>query len=124
MTVIDLSNRSTTSKKIPEIDSLYCYATRHKIKLTHRNQIGAGYRYTNHNAVLTAGENEINIYHRSATIGGVTKGLTLVTKNGKFREVQRFINEQIKAIDSDDTLFDVFSHVTTTPKELGLYFTY
>jgi hypothetical protein len=124
MSVVDLSNRSTTSKKIPEIDSLYCYATRHKAKLTHRHQLGVGYRYTNHNAVLKSGEDEIHIYHRTVTIRGVTKGLTMVTKNSKFRDVQRFFNEQIKAIGADDKLFDLFSHAKSTPRELGIYFSY
>lgn len=124
MTFIDLSNRNTTSKKIPEIDSLYCYATRHKAKLTHRHQSGSGYRYTNHNAVMKAGEDEIHIYHRTVTIRGVAKGLTMVTKNPKFREVQRFFNEQIRAIGADDKLFEKFSHAKATPQELGIYFTY
>lgn len=124
MSVINLSNRDTVSKRIPEIDSLYCYETRHTVKLTHRRQLGAGYRYTNHNAVMKAGEGEIHIYHRTATIRGVTKGLTMVTKNAKFREVQRFFNEQIIAINADDKLSDVFRHAKATPQELGLYHTY
>lgn len=124
MSVIDLSKRNTTSKKIPEIDSLYCYATRHRAKLTHRQQTGEGYRYINHNAVIKAVEGEIHIYHRTVTIRGVTKGLTMVTKSPKFREVQRFFNEQIIAIETNDRLFDVFSHVQTTPRELGIYYSY
>jgi hypothetical protein len=122
MTVIDLRNRSTTSKKTPEIDSLYVYATRHKVKFTHRHQLGVGYKYTNHKAILTAGEDEIHIYHRTAEIRGVTQGITLVTKNGKFREVQRWFNEQIKAISADDALFEKFSHAKATPRELGIYY--
>lgn len=119
-----LSGRNTISKKIPEIDSLYAYETRHAVKFTHRNQPGIGYRYTNHNALERAGEDEIHIYHRTATIKGITKGLTMVTKQGKFREVQKFFNEQIKAIEADDKLFDIFSHTKATPVELGIYYTY
>lgn len=124
MTVIDLSNRSTASKRIPEIDCLYSYTTRHKAKLTHRNELGTGYRYTNHNALVKASEGEIHIYHRTVTIRGVCRGLTMVTKNAKFREVQAFFNEQIVAIEADDALFNLFSNAKATPRDLGIYFTY
>lgn len=122
--MIDISNRNTVSKKIPEIDSLYVYSTRHKTKLVRRNELGIGYRYTNHNAILKAEAGEIHIYHRTVTIRGVNHGLTMVTKNPRFREVQKFFNEQIIAIDSDDGLFDKFSKSQATPSELGLRYTY
>ena len=124
MSVINLSNRSTTSKSIPEIDSLYVYQTAHKIKFTHRHQLGIGYRYMSNKAILKAGEDEIHIYHRTAEIKGVKQGLTMVTKNGKFREVQKWFNQQIKLIEEDDALFEKFSHAKVTPSELGLRYTY
>ncbi len=124
MSVIDLTNRNTVSKKTPEIDSLYVYQTRHKAKFTHRHQLGTGYKYTNHKAIITAGEDEIHIYHRTATIRGVTQGLTMVTKNSKYRQVQKWFNEQIKAIEEDDKLFEKFSHARATPIELGIYYVY
>jgi hypothetical protein len=124
MSVINLSNRNTTSKKTPEIDSLYAYSTRHKVKFTHHHQLGTGYKYTNHKAILKAGEDEIHIYHRTATIRGVTKGLTIVTKNPKFRDVQKFFNDQIKEIEKHDGLFEKFSHAKSTPIELGILYTY
>ena len=119
---MDISNRNTVSKRIPEIDSLYVYATRHKIKFTHRHQTGTGYRYTVKNAILRAKEGEIHIYHRTAEIRGVTHGLTMVTKCSKVRKVQRWFKEQIELIEKDDTLFDKFSHAKPSPTELGLYF--
>lgn len=119
-----LSGRNTKSSKIPEIDSLYVYQTRHKVKFTHRNQQGIGYKYTNHNAIQRAGEDEIHIYHRTATIRGVSKGLTMVTKNGKFRDVQKWFNEQIIAIDANEELFEKIRHAKSTPIELGLRYTY
>lgn len=121
---MDISSRKTVSKRIPEIDSLYVYATRHKVKLTRRKQEGVGYRYTVRNAILKAKEGEIHIYHRTADIRGVTHGLTMVTKNAKFRDVQKWFNEQIMHIEDDDELFDKFSHAKPTPSELGLYFVY
>lgn len=135
MTVIDLKNKKTVSKKTPEIDSLYAYDTKHRVKFTHRHQLGSGYKYTNHKAIINAGEDKIHIYHRTATINGVTKGLTMVTKNGKFREVQRWFNERIKdiemdaerehtSLEGDNTLFYKFSHAKATPVELGLLYTY
>lgn len=119
-----LSARNTRSNKIPEIDSLYVYQTRHRARFTRRHQLGIGYRYTNHGALMRAGEDEIHIYHRTATIRGVTHGLTMVTKNPKFREVQRWFNEQIIAINDDDKLFEKFSHAKPTPTELGLRYDY
>ena len=119
-----LSSRNTTSKKIPEIDSLYVYQTRHKVKFHHRHQKGVGYRYMSNKALLRAGEDEIHIYHRTAEIRGVTQGLTMVTKNGKFREVQRWFKEQVQAIEEDDKLFAKFSRAQASPTELGLYYTY
>lgn len=119
-----LSARETQSKRVPEIDSLYVYSTKHKIKFTHRHQKGVGYRYTNHGTIQRAGEDEIHIYHRTATIKGVTQGLTMITKNGNFREVQRFFNEQIKSIEKNESFFDTFSHAKPSPTELGIYYTY
>lgn len=120
----DLSNRNTVSNKVPEINSLYVYDTRHKMKFTHRHQLGTGYKYTNHKAILKAGEDEIHIYHRTATIEGVTKGLTMVTTNAKFRDVQKWFNEQIKEIQESERLLSKFNHAKATPTELGLYYTY
>lgn len=121
---MNISNRNTVSKKIPEIDSLYVYSTRHKAKFTHRHQLGNGYRYMNHNAIQQAGEDEIHIYHRTVIIKGISQGLTMVTKNGKFRDVQKWFSEQIIAIDADDELFEKFRNAKSTPIELGLRYTY
>lgn len=121
---MNISNRNTISKRIPELDSLYVYSTRHKVKFTHRKQEGSGYRYTIKNAILKGKEGEIHIYHRTASIRGVVHGLTMVTKNGKFREVQRWFNEQIKLIEQDDELFEIFSHAKPTPVELGIEYVY
>lgn len=120
----DISSRNTISRRIPEIDSLYIYSTRHKSKFTHRHQEGGGYRYKTKGILLYAKEGEIHIYHRTVTIRGVTKGLTMVTKNGKYREVQRWFNEQIIVIDSDNKLFEKFKRATVTPSELGLLYMY
>ena len=124
MSYIDLSTRNTKSNSIPHLDLLYAYQTRHKVKFTHRHQLGDNYRYLNHGAVEQAGRDEIHIYHRSAEIRGVTQGLTMITKQKKVREVQRWFNEQIKLIEEDDNLFDVFSHAGATPVGLKLFYTY
>lgn len=121
---MNIANRTTVSKRIPEIDSLYVYSTRHKIKFTHRHQLGDGYRYTVKGVVMNSAENEIHIYHRTAEIRGVRHGLTMVTKNDRFRDVQRYFKEQIQAIEDDDKLFDKFSHASAKPTELGIYYTY
>jgi hypothetical protein len=121
---MNISDRTTISKKIPEIDSLYVYKTRHKAKFTHRKQEGEGYRYTLKKAILRASEGEIHIYHRAAEINGVMRGLTMVTKNDKFREVQKWFTEQIKEIKVDEKLTAKFMGAKYSPMELGIYYLY
>lgn len=115
--------RSNSNRKIPELDTLYVYATRHKAKFTHRQQTGE-YAYLSRGVLLRSSPGEIHIYHRTAEINGLLQGLTMVTKNGKYRDVQKWFNEQIKAIEADDKLFDIFSHAKATPVDLGLLYTY
>jgi hypothetical protein len=117
-------DRKQSSKRIPEINSLYAYRTRHKAKFTHRHQAGSGYKYTNHNAILKSSDDGVHIYHMTATIKGVTNGLTLVTHDSSTRRVRKFFTDQIKAIKSSDTAFDRFSHATSTPVELGIFHHY
>lgn len=119
-----IANRSTVSKRVPEIDSLYVYHTRHTAKFHHRKQPGIGYRYMSKKVLLLGGEGEIHIYHKTFKIRGVSKGLTIVTKNSKVRDVQKWFNEQVKLIESDDKLFDKFCHAKPSPSEIGLYYTY
>ena len=116
-----IPTRNNPSRKIPELDSLYVYSTGHKIKFTHRQQVGE-YAYLNHGAIEKSAEAEIHIYHRTVEIKGVKQGLTMVTKQGKVREVQKWFNEQIKHIESDSKLFDTFSHAKASPTELGLHY--
>lgn len=121
---MNIANRNTVSKRVPEIDSLYVYHTSHFVKFHHRHQPGTGYRYMSHKVLLQAGEDEIHIYHRTATINGVSKGLTMVTKQSKVREVQKWFKEQIALIEDDAKLFDKFSHAKSSPTQLGLFYTY
>lgn len=121
----DISTRRTQSNKIPTIDSLYVYQTaRTGVKFNRHLNQGTGYRYKIQNQIFKAGEDEIYDYHRTVKIRGIEHGLVLVTKNSKFREVQKWFNEQIKAIEEDDQLFSLFSKAKSTPQELGLYFIY
>lgn len=120
----DISARSTISNKIPNIDSLYVYQTRHKAKFTRRLQLGTGYRYRIGKAVVLAGEDEIYTYHRTAIIDGVTHGITLVTKDSRYKVVQKWFNEQIEAIESDKSLLDKFKKAKSSPRELGITYVY
>lgn len=121
---MNIANRNTVSKRYAEIDSLYVYATHHKIKFTHRHQSGAGYPYFQNGVKRNAGPEEIHIYHRTVIILGVSRGLTMVTKQSKYREAQRFFNESIKQIEESDELFEKFSHATSSPTELGIKYLY
>lgn len=123
--MIDISKRTTTSNKIPEIDSLYFYKTSRKgVKFNRHLNKGTGYRYTIKKAILKAGEDEIYDYHRTAKINGVEHGLVMITKNASFRDVQKFFKEQIAEIESNDLLFNKFKAAKSSPQEIGLYFVY
>lgn len=122
---MDISKRATTSKKLPTIDSLYVYKTSRKgVKFTRHQNLGTGYRYMVGNAILKAGEDEMYDYHRTVKINDVEHGLVLVTKNGKFKEVQKWFNEQIKEIESNEQLFNKFKSAKHSPQELGLLYMY
>lgn len=123
-TLRNLRNQQTRSSRVPIIDRLYAYDTKHTLKFSRRNEKGVGYPYIENGVPNYAGENEIHIYHRTAEIKGVSKGLTMVTKQSKYREVQKWFNEQIEAIEQDEGLFEAFSHAGTSPVELKLYYTY
>ena len=110
-----------SSSSLPEIDSLYVYQTAHKARFTrHLNR--NPYRYVSNKAVLVS--DEVYDYHQTVEIKGIKHGLTLITKNGKYREVQRWFKEQIQAIEDDEKLFDKFRHAKATPTELGLRYVY
>lgn len=118
---MDLSNRSTVSKKIPEIDSLYVYHTRHEVKkLVQRQQPGENYRYKNHKALEVADEGEIYIYHRTAIVDGVRKGVTIVTKEHRKGEIDKFISNSIKLLNADQK--QLFKTAKNSPTELGIYY--
>ena len=121
----DISTRTTTSKKIPEIDSLYIYRTKRSgVKFTRHLNVGNGYRYTVKKAILKGGEDEIYDYHRTAKIYGVEHGLVLVTKNSNFNQVRTWFNEQIKSIETDVELLKKFKAAKSSPHEIGLYYLY
>lgn len=121
---MDLSNRATVSKKIPEIDSIYAYKTRHTAPFTQRHQEGVGYRYSNHKALESAKEGEIYIYHQTALIDGVENGLTMVTKDKRKTIVQKFFKESIDEIKKDGGLTHQFKTAKASPSQLGIYYNY
>lgn len=121
---MDISKRDTVSRRIPEIDSLYVYQTRHKTGFNQRQQSGDGYRYTNHKAIEKAGEGEIYIYHQTFVIDGIMKGLTLVTKDKRKTYVQKFFNDSISSIKKDKYRLQIFKEAKQTPEQIGLYYMY
>lgn len=120
----DISKRENIASKIPELDSLYVYKKKTETPFHHREQEGTGYRYKSHNVIYNGGENEIHIYHQTATIDGVIKGLTMVTKNGNEKAVKKWFKEQVKTIESDSKLLAKFKAGKATPSELGIYYLY
>lgn len=118
---MNLADRVTTSKRLPEIDSLYVYKTKQKVpKLIQRQQPGDGYKYKNHKALQTASEGEIYIYHRTATIDGVNNGLTIVTKEKRKTKIDAFIKESLDSL--TDKQIDLFKKAKQSPSELGIYY--
>lgn len=121
----DISSRNTVSNKIPKIDSLYVYKTsRRSVKFNRHLNAGLGYRYMVGNAILKAGQDEMYDYHRTVKIDGTEHGLVMITKNSKFKEVQKWFNEKIKEIESNNKLLTTFKSAKSSPQELGLYYIY
>lgn len=121
---MNISDRNTQSKRIPEIDSLYVYKTRHSIPFTHRQQPGEGYRYTSQKAIEQASEDEIHIYHQTAVIDGVENGLTMVTKSDNVDDVEQFFKDSIEEIADDKKKTSSFKLAKTAPSQIGVYYTY
>lgn len=121
---MDLSNRATVSSKVPELDSLYVYKTNHEAEFTHREQLGTGYRYKSNKALMSAGEDEIHVYHQTVEIDGVTKGITLVTKNDDEKAVKEFFKGSIELIENTPQLIKSFKSAKSTPQELSIRYTY
>jgi|SRR5215217_7121 len=121
---MDISTRNTKSNKIPELDSLYVYQTKHDTKFHKHLNKGVGYRYTLKNAIVKAGEDEIYDYHQSAEIFGIKQAIVLVTKNSNGKQVQKWFKEQITLIEENDALFDKYAQAKSYPTELGISYLY
>ena len=119
----DLSNRSTVSNSIPEINSLYAYESRQFAPFTHNHQKGFGYKYVNHRSVLRSNVGEIHVYHQSVVVRKVQKCITMVTKNGNPDQVRDWFSKQLDAIEKDNRIFERFANAQT-PTELGILYLY
>lgn len=117
---MDISKRSTMSKRIPEIDKLYVYATRHYTAFNQRKQKGTGYKYFNRKALEKAGEGEIYIYHQTFKLDGVMRGVTMVTKDKRKTVVQKFFKESVAEISKDKYKLQLFKAATKVPEQIGI----
>jgi hypothetical protein len=113
----------SNARYLPQIDSVYAYNLKRPVKFTHREQPESGYRYKNRHVLLQSKENEIHIYHQSAKIGGVIKGITMVTLDGDEKRVKKFFKEAIKEIQSDDSKLSVFNGAIK-PVQLDIFHLY
>lgn len=121
---MDIPKRNSMHKRIPEIDSLYVYSTRHNAPFTQRQQPGEGYRYTTRNSIDRADEGEIYIYHQTVKIDGVVKGITIVTKDKRKTYVQKFFKDSVETIAKSKPQLQIFKEATQTPTQLGIYYSY
>ena len=121
---MDLSKKDTVSSKVPELDSVYVYKTNQEAKFTHREQLGTGYRYKSHKALFQAAEDEIHIYHQTLVVDKVMRGVTVVTKCDKVTPVKALFSEVKKKIKEDEATKKLFFATKSTPREIGVYFTY
>lgn len=121
---MDLSKEKTMSSKIPELDSVYVYKTNIKASFTQREQLGTGYRYKSHKALFKADEDEIYTYHQTIVVDKVMRGITIVTKCDKVTPVKQLFAEVKKKIKEDEATKKLFFATKSTPREIGVYFTY
>jgi len=110
-------------KNLPQIDSLYVYNLNHKTVFTHRHQETDGYEYQDRHAILRTDANGIHIYHMSAEIKGVIKGLTMVTLDSDVKRVEKFFKDSIKDIHKDINKSAIF-YTARKPVQIGCYYMY
>lgn len=122
-TIRRLKNKMTNARYLPQIDSLYVYNLKRPVPFTHREQPEAGYRYKNRHVLLQSKEGEINIYHQSFKIGGVIKGVTIVTLDSDKNRVKKFFKDAIKEVKEDGAKLAVFN-VATKPVQLDIFHVY
>lgn len=118
-----IKNKMSNARYLPQIDSVYVYNLNRPVKFTHREQPESGYRYKNRHVLLQSKENEIHIYHQSAKIGGVIKGITMVTLDGDEKRVKKFFREVIEQIKSDESKTAIFN-VAVKPVQLDIFHLY
>lgn len=111
------------ARTIPQIDSVYVYNERRAIKFSHREQPEEGYRYKNRHALLQSKENEIHLYHQTIEIGGVLKGITIVTMDADKKRVHAFLKTVAKEVKSDPNKLAIFNSASI-PVQLDIFHIY
>lgn len=108
-------------KKLPELNALYVFHTSADIKF--RKKAQPEYRYMSNGILLTAAEGTAYTYTRTVTIGGVKKGLTLVSLEHRKTVVEKFFKESIDRIKKEQELEDKFKSAMLSPIQVGLSLT-
>lgn len=120
---VRINAKMTLAKNLPQIDSLYVYNIGRETPFHHREQPDEGYRYKNRNAIISSKENEIHIYHQSAVINGVIKGITLVTLDNNDNSVKKFFKNAIEEIGKDEGKLAIFNKASK-PVQVDIFHLY
>lgn len=108
-----VSDVKRVSSRVPELDSLYVYHTRHEVKEVVKRLQPSVYRYTVNGVVLQ--DDGIYTYHKTLVLDGVRKGITIVTKEHRITKIKDFF----KAVEKDIPLAS-FKTATATPHNLNI----
>lgn len=119
-----VQERSSVNPRVPELDALYVYKTRHKAPFTQRLQESAGYVYSDSQAVQKSEENEIYIYHQTFEVDGVSNGITMVTKEKRKTKVKQFFEDAIDEVSKDTKMTNSFKLAKLSPSQIGIYYSY
>jgi cbb3-type cytochrome oxidase subunit 1 len=98
----------TKAKYLPQIDSIYAYNMTRETPFTHRHQDTEDYEYVDRHSILRTDKNGIEIYHQSAEVNGVSKGLTMVTLDSDEKRVKEFFDNAIKELETDPSKASIF----------------
>lgn len=108
-----LPNSKRVSSRIPELNSLYVYDTRHEVKEVVKRLQPSVYRYTVNGFVLQ--DEGIYTYHKTLVLDGVRKGITIVTKEHRITKIKEFFKEVEK-----DIPIASFKSATASPHNLNI----
>lgn len=111
------------AQNLPQINSIYAYNMKRETPFQQRHQETEGYEYVDRHSILRTDKSGIFIYHQSAVVNKVLKGLTMVTLDSDAKRVKAFFKKSIKEIAKDPTKASIF-YTARSPIQVGILYLY